>query len=246
MDPSSLCTLPTRGVCSRSAAGTVCLSLWPTPPPWTWTRRAASSVLFSSARRSAAGLRVRVCSDLQTPSSFIMLILDDEPGKTKQSIGQKKESCEVCFTFCSEPHLKHFDNTGFVGEEEKRLTCVSPRTWIKEVTPLNWLRAERQVKYADSWYKFCSLEVLLLSFMLPFKGFVFNYPILDTMSALSQVNSFIGVFIKHWFRVTQLYQWPSLKWIRRCWSGFLTLYCSLLVPGRSQHRAEERSLGKLR
>lgn len=62
--PSSLCTPPTRGGCSRWAAATACSSPWPTPPPWTWTRRAASSGRFSSARGSDSG------SDPQTPTWF--------------------------------------------------------------------------------------------------------------------------------------------------------------------------------
>lgn len=49
-DPSFLCIPPTRGDCSRWGAATASLWRWPTPPLWTWTRRAASSGHFSSAR----------------------------------------------------------------------------------------------------------------------------------------------------------------------------------------------------
>lgn len=49
-DPSSPCTPPTRGGCSRLGAATASSWLWPTPPLWTWTRRVASSGHFSSAR----------------------------------------------------------------------------------------------------------------------------------------------------------------------------------------------------
>lgn len=49
-DPSFPCIPPTRGGCSRSGAATASLWLWPTPPLWTWTRRAASLGRFWSAR----------------------------------------------------------------------------------------------------------------------------------------------------------------------------------------------------
>ncbi len=129
--PSFRFTPPTRGVCSRSVAATACLSLWPTPLLWTWTRKAASSGRFSSARQSDAGLGIAHWAgknqpDLQTLFNVcdeliwwnIKLVEPRETSPINEHRKWKTATATHREVFFSRSQTEQFASTGFVGGEE--------------------------------------------------------------------------------------------------------------------------------